>query len=97
MIQFVEYDIRQQRGYDAALRCSALRHYHFPVRHFNRCLQNFTEYIDEMRVMNAHCPDLLYEFAVIHVVEKALNIKLYNEMQMRTLYMLIGLCNSVFR
>ena len=56
-----------------------------------------TAELDELFVSDSHCPYLFDQLAVIHVVEKALNVELYDVVKMRHLHQRIGSCNSMFR
>ena len=47
--------------------------------------------------MDAHCPDLSYQFCVIDIVEKALDVYVYNKMQVLQLYHFITLRDCILR
>ena len=95
VIQLIEHHIGQQRRNDPALGRSLCRVDRAAVRHTDRSLQDTLEDKQKLFVLDAHSPELLNQFAVVHIVKEPFDVELQNIVQMRPLQQGVSTGNCV--
>ena len=78
VIQLIEHHIGQQRGDNPALGRSLCRVDGAAVRHTDRSLQDTLEDKQKLFILDAQRPELLDEFAVVHIVKESFDVELQN-------------------